>query len=175
MQRESALILPVPEAEPLVAEWRERYDPAAARGVPAHITLLYPFVPPPLHNEILGELAALFGSIDAFTIRFDHFGRFAQTLYLEPDDDERIKSIITEIRRRWPDNKPYGGLYDGVIPHLTIADRQQQQELLTKIERAIAPDLPLKAGLAEAWLIVCDKEGRWQRQAAFPMKPQMPE
>jgi hypothetical protein len=35
---ESALV--VPEAEPLVKPFRDRYDPSAAAGVPAHITLL---------------------------------------------------------------------------------------------------------------------------------------
>jgi hypothetical protein len=41
---ESALV--VPEAEPLVKPFRDRYDPSAAAGVPAHITLLYPFKQP---------------------------------------------------------------------------------------------------------------------------------
>ena len=41
----SALILPVPEAEPLLAQWRARWDPNASLGVPAHLTLLFPFLP----------------------------------------------------------------------------------------------------------------------------------
>ena len=43
---ESALVVLVPEAESLVKPFRDRYDPAAAAGVPAHITLLYPFKHP---------------------------------------------------------------------------------------------------------------------------------
>ena len=43
---ESALVVLVPEAEALVKPFRDRYDPSAAVGVPAHITLLYPFKPP---------------------------------------------------------------------------------------------------------------------------------
>ena len=39
---ESALVVLVPEAERLVKPFCERYDPSAAAGVPAHITLLYP-------------------------------------------------------------------------------------------------------------------------------------
>src|SRR4051812_32565116 len=42
---ESAILLAVPEAEPLVHEWRAKGDPSAAHGVPAHVTLLYPFLP----------------------------------------------------------------------------------------------------------------------------------
>ena len=40
---ETALIFPIPEAEPYVRDLRDRYDPAAADGVPAHITVLPPY------------------------------------------------------------------------------------------------------------------------------------
>jgi hypothetical protein len=43
---ESGLIIIVPEAEALVRPFRDRYDARAALGVPAHITVLYPFKPP---------------------------------------------------------------------------------------------------------------------------------
>jgi hypothetical protein len=41
VQRLERLIV-VPEAEPFVAAYRRRYDPSAAVGVPAHVTILYP-------------------------------------------------------------------------------------------------------------------------------------
>ena len=37
---QSALVVLVPEAEGLVKDFRDRYDPSATAGVPAHITLL---------------------------------------------------------------------------------------------------------------------------------------
>ena len=40
--RESALLVAVPEAEPLVGALRLVHDPSAAVGVPAHITILLP-------------------------------------------------------------------------------------------------------------------------------------
>jgi len=43
---ESTLSILVPEAEGLVGSFRVRYDPAAKDGMPAHITLLYPFKSP---------------------------------------------------------------------------------------------------------------------------------
>ncbi|HYT30158.1 MAG TPA: hypothetical protein VEN82_05235, partial [Actinomycetota bacterium] len=43
--RRSGILIPVPEAEDLVGAWRARFDPGGGRGVPAHITLLFPFVP----------------------------------------------------------------------------------------------------------------------------------
>ena len=41
----SAIVVPVPDAEPAVGTWRARYDSSAAFGMPAHITVLYPFLP----------------------------------------------------------------------------------------------------------------------------------
>ena len=43
---ESAILVPVPEAGPVVGRLRARLDRSASRGVPAHVTVLYPFVPP---------------------------------------------------------------------------------------------------------------------------------
>ena len=42
---EAALVVIVPESEPLVERFRAKYDPAAGWGVPAHITINYPFIP----------------------------------------------------------------------------------------------------------------------------------
>ena len=46
MMAQSAVLVPVPEAERAVSRHRTRLDRAAAWGVPAHVTILYPFVAP---------------------------------------------------------------------------------------------------------------------------------
>ncbi len=46
-ETQSAVLVPVPEAERVVSRHRIRLDPAAELGVPAHVTVLYPFVAPP--------------------------------------------------------------------------------------------------------------------------------
>ena len=43
---ETALLVEVPAADAAVARHREILDLAAGWGVPAHLTVLYPFVPP---------------------------------------------------------------------------------------------------------------------------------
>ena len=42
----SAVLVQVPEAERVVSRHRARLDAAATAGVPAHVTVLFPFVPP---------------------------------------------------------------------------------------------------------------------------------
>src|ERR1700761_7063123 len=43
---QSALLIRVPAAEPAVGAHRARLDASARDGVPAHLTVLYPFLPP---------------------------------------------------------------------------------------------------------------------------------
>jgi len=40
---EVAIVVLVPEAETLVEPFRKIFDPSAAKGMPAHITINYPF------------------------------------------------------------------------------------------------------------------------------------
>lgn len=39
---ESVILIPIPDAENAVKSLREKYDPVALRGIPAHITILFP-------------------------------------------------------------------------------------------------------------------------------------
>ena len=64
---ESALVLAVPEAEAAVGALRAAHDPSAADGMPAHITLLYPFRDPArVDAALLAELAAFFAQVPAW-------------------------------------------------------------------------------------------------------------
>ena len=50
----------------VVKPFRDRYDPSAAVGVPAHITLLYPFKPPnEVSSAVLDKLRARFARFAA--------------------------------------------------------------------------------------------------------------
>jgi hypothetical protein len=63
---ESAVLVPVPEAERVVSPHRSRLDRAAALGVPAHVTVLYPFMPPAaITPSVVEALAAAVASVSA--------------------------------------------------------------------------------------------------------------
>jgi 2'-5' RNA ligase len=167
---QSSLIVPIPDAESVVAELRQKYDPAAALGVPAHITLLYPFVTPPVPTAILMELAALFGDVSPLSLRFAKTGRFPHTIYLELDDDRAILEIVDRLVTRWPEHPPYGGLHRRIIPHLTIADKLTDAELLDDVERRARATLPFETRVLETWLMTSDELGQWSRAAVFPLR-----
>lgn len=168
--RESALIVPVPEAEGLVSAWRERYDDSARTGVPAHVTLLYPFLPPEAVTPAdLTRLGALFASAAATSYRLVAVRRFSRgVLYLAPEPDGFLRDLTTRIWALYPHRPPYGGAFRDVIPHLTVA-QLADHSVLDTVEAAVSPGLPIAAHAAEVWLMLQGDDSRWQAGHRFPL------
>ncbi len=91
----------VPAAEPLVGGHRHNLDAAAAWGVPAHVTVLYPFVEPTAVDEyVLATLAAAVGSVAAFDCRFPRTRWFGEdVLWLDPEPAEPFGELIAAVWR----------------------------------------------------------------------------
>ncbi len=164
----SALIIAVPEAEPLVKEWRERFDPSAAAGVPAHITILYPFMRPhTITATDLTELHKLFARHTAFEFALTELRR--TPLYLAPSPAAPFKALTYALIERYPDYPPYGGRFAEVMPHLTIADVYEAQQL-DEMEREFmekhGAQLPVRA-VANEVLLIDNTAGRWETRVAF--------
>ncbi len=169
----SALIIAVPEAEPLVNTLRDQFDRSAAQGVPAHITILYPFLPPQALTPIeLANLRALFASIPAFEFSLIETRHFPGVLYLAPSPAECFKALTHAVVERYPEYQPYGGAYTEVIPHLTIADRLEPAQLADmerEFTRQHRAQLPVKVK-AHAVTLIENSSGRWETLEKFPLK-----
>jgi 2'-5' RNA ligase len=165
----TALIVAVPEAEPLVGKWRAKHDWSAQHGVPAHITLLFPFMPvEEVDEQLLGELRDLFASRPAFTFRLPRVARFPEVAWLAPEPAKPFNDLIELIASRYPEYPPYEGIHDEVIPHLTIAEGGA--ELQDEIEAALSPNLPLEAEALEVTMIIEDASGQWHTGKRFPLQ-----
>ena len=162
---ESALVVLAPEAEALVRPFRERFDPSAAIGVPAHVTLLYPFMPPEeLEAGVMDELARLLGGFAPFDYALAEARRFAGgVLYLAPEPAAPFKALIAALAAAFPAYPPYGGVFAEVVPHLTVAqvaDEAKLEAIAVDFGRAAAGRLPIRAQAGEAALID-NRAGRW--------------
>lgn len=74
MQR-SGLIIEVPEASPVVDQWRQKLDPLAPLGVPPHITVLFPFVKAKeIDQDTTAKLRNLAASVRSFRFRLSRAG-----------------------------------------------------------------------------------------------------
>ena len=153
---ETALLILVPESEDAVAEHRQHLDMAASWGVPAHLSVVYPFVPPAdVDEHVMGELAAAVGTVPAFDCVFPRTEWFgADVLWLAPEPDAPFRELIRGVVAAFPAHLPCGGIYDDPVPHLTIGERRLGGTAeLTAAERTVRAHLPIRARVDRAVLL----------------------
>jgi 2'-5' RNA ligase len=172
---ESALAILVPKAERLVAPFRQQYDPSAAAGMPAHITLLYPFLPPDAIDAVaLDRLRACVGRFAAFDFGLTAIGYFDPgVLYLTPEPGEPFRQLTLAIWQGWPQAPPYDGRFAEIIPHLTVAevgDAQQRDRITKDFARAADAELPIRAQTTAATLLE-KRDGRWRVHTDIRLGP----
>ena len=64
---ESAVIVPALDVEPLISEFRPADSPRSEQRLPAHLTVMYPFVEPRhLSSRIIAGLEAVLSGMPAF-------------------------------------------------------------------------------------------------------------
>jgi 2'-5' RNA ligase len=161
----SAVVIVVPEVEPLVRDFRRKYDPVARRGMPAHVTILWPFAVPPIAREDREELRKIAAATSSFEYAFPVMRRFPSVLWFAPDPAAPFIDLTHALLRRWPSRVPYGGEHAELVPHVTVA--QGKDATLNKVETAIAPHLPVRAYARELTLLT-EANGCWSVFERYP-------
>jgi 2'-5' RNA ligase len=173
----SALLLLAPAAEPAVAEHRARLDVAARDGVPAHLTVLYPFLPvSQIGDEEMAALARLFAGFPRFGFTLDRIGWFGdQVVWLGPGDEAPFRALTDLAYAAFPSCPPYGGQHADVIPHLTIG-HDADPGVLRAAGDSVRGHLPISARATEVTLMAGPTPGtpgtppdQWCPIAAFPL------
>jgi 2'-5' RNA ligase len=164
----TALVVVVPEAQALYDAWRHRWDPAP--GIPAHVTLLFPFRSADrVDDALLGELRELFAAAAPFDVEFGRVGRFEEVAYLAPDPAEPFVALTQALVARYPEHPPYGDEgFDEIVPHLTIVNRVTPA-VREEAAAALAEHLPVRAHAREATLLEEDEAGAWRPRATFAL------
>jgi len=168
---ETALICRVPEAERHIAHYRQRFDPSARRNVPAHVTILYPFMAPQLVDlGVLAALQAVADSVPCFNYRLAKTQRFPVALYLAPDPGEPFSALTDGVFRAFPDYPPFDGKFATIVPHVTVA--HGDEPLLCEIEVELRIALPAGAGIAARCtelVLIENSSGRWEQMQVFAL------
>jgi hypothetical protein len=164
------LVVLVPEAETAVSRLRLELDPVARLGVPAHVSVLYPFLPAAkIDEDVVAQTAALLRAVPAFAhnlVRSDWFGD--QVLWLAPDAGAEFRALTARVWTAFPAYPPYGGQFDDVVPHLTVADRGPV-ETMRAAEQAIQSHLPISAIARAVTLMVEQPSGLWNAAMSFAL------
>ena len=170
---ESCLLVPVPEAEQAVGGLRAHLDRAAAWGVPAHVTILYPFVlPGAITGEVIEAAAAAIASVPAFDCEFARTSWFGQeVLWLAPEPDAPFRALTSAVHAAFPECPPFGGIYSEVVPHLTIGARPPGGPgRLEVAEAEVIPALPVRTRVSAAWLMTgTQTAASWHVIAEMPL------
>jgi RimJ/RimL family protein N-acetyltransferase/2'-5' RNA ligase len=162
----STVILRIAEAEPLVAEHRKKLDPVARLGMPAHLTLLVPFVPEAAADFRVHERAAeLIANHDAFELTFGEVRSFPDTTWLAPEPAEPMVAMTRALAAGFG-RKPYEGQHNSIIPHLTVGHGAAAMALRTS--GTLAKGLPIVARCryAEWWV---QGKGGWRMLRRYPL------
>jgi 2'-5' RNA ligase len=157
----------------VVSKHRLRFDVSAAEGVPAHVTVLFPFVPPSeVDDEVIARLAAVFAAVSPFDCIFDRCAWFGDAvLWLAPDHDQEFRHLTQQVVERFPGYSPYGGMHDDVVPHLTVGEsRRGTDDDLKAAQSDISGKLPISAHIDHALLMAgTDRQDSWRIMARLPL------
>ena len=176
---QSGLVIAIPQAESRFGAMRQRFDPQANLGVPAHITILFPFMPPgQIDGQVRRRLARAVARIAAFRCVLDRVDRFPSTAYLAPHDPAPFVDVTMAVVGEFPEYPPYGGAHAGIVPHLTVADgdahaaRIAEQELRAALEN----EGPVIARCVSVQLLE-NSSGYWRQMDEFSLAapPDTPE
>jgi 2'-5' RNA ligase len=156
----TALVIVVPEAEPLVAKLRAQYDNADETGIPAHITLLFPF------GDREDGLAELFDAYPPFEFALTEVRRWPDVLWLAPEPEEPFVELTRALGERYPEHPPYEGVHAEVIPHLTVASRQAVPHA---VDDDLGNGLPISARATDVVQLEEFAPNRWRERTRFPL------
>jgi 2'-5' RNA ligase len=148
---QSALLIPAPEAEALVGSWRDLHDPSARRGVPAHVTLVVPWVPPEqIKQEHLDELSDLLADEEPFEYTLEEVCWFGErVLWLGPTPAAPFKRLTARLATHF-DTPPWQGEFSEVVPHLTVGLAGHAVGCtLSEAAEALVPKLPVRCRATE--------------------------
>jgi hypothetical protein len=169
---ESALVVVVPEAEPLVGHLRARLDPAARIGVPAHVTVLYPFIPPEaITNSDIQRVARLVRRAAAFRFRLAAAKCFPDVLYLEPEPAQPFVALTEAVVHEFPQYPPYQGRHASVIPHLTVAHGPEPELRALRAQLAGDPRLQVRVEAnCKTVVLLENTSGHWRQTRTFRLR-----
>lgn len=162
------MLVPVPQAEKVVAEWRARHDPVAAAGVPAHVSLIVPWLPADeIGPQPLAELAEAAASTRPWEFRLTGVAWFGRrVLWLVPEPAEPFARLTRRLADHFG-TPPWEGAFEDIVPHLTVGQADGDPTILDQVADELQARLPLDCRADELWVMLAAGR-RWSVRARLP-------
>lgn len=173
--RRSALVVVAAEAERVVGEWRERYQPAAvAKRLPPHLTILFPFVPvTELDDAVLARLGRMYAPVRPFGYELTSVESFPDVAWLAPMPAAPFHELVEITRHAFPELPPYGDPGHVVVPHCTVGtddDPERVVDMVRALREGLGPRLPIRCRADEVALLAEEVDRTWARRDAFALR-----
>jgi hypothetical protein len=158
-------------------------DPAAGFGLPAHVTVVYPFGSvDQLDTAVTSRLRRLFATFPPFEVEFRSIRWFGdEVLWLAPEDSRPFVALTEAVVAAYPQWQPYGGAFEAVIPHLTVGDNSEAAGRLASLAELRAAEaelirrLPLRDIADRVLLMAGEREPRsWRVLEEFRLARPVP-
>ena len=144
------VIVRVPEVEPYVGQLRERFDPAARRGLGAHVTLLHAPLPPKgIDAAMIAAVAEAVSGCGPFRYAVTGLAHFPGTLYLAIDPWEPFNALHARLATLQASAGKEQGASPGrapqreFIPHVSVVRKGGRSEPLLANGDAAIDALPV--------------------------------
>jgi 2'-5' RNA ligase len=149
---------------------RRRRVGNAAVGVPAHMTLLHPFIEPEgLRASVRRRLREVAASHASFDYRQTRMAEWPDAIFVAVDPIAPFVRVHLDLQAAFPDWPIYGaGAGFEFEPHITIADRQGKLEPGVR-EHPAWRALPRAARSESIDVIATRPDGRWRLVWRIPL------
>lgn len=166
---ETALVIVLEDAQPFDDVRREFDVDTVKRGIPFHLTLLYPFAPAEeLSDAVMAEARSFFALREPIEFALTRVAAWPLVVYAVPEPDDALLDCMHALHALFPAWPPYGGAFTEVLPHATLGEDVDGPVVQDEIERRLAPHLPRDYRAEAATLLEEYAPDRWRERTRFP-------
>jgi hypothetical protein len=169
----SAIVVPI-RLPAALGRLREREVEVARLGVPAHVSILSPFVPvATLDRRVSATVSEIVARTTAFDVTFSAVRRWETSelgpgvVWLAPEPAAPFVALTRAIWAEFPEHPPYGREDDDLEAHLTLAiDDPSRFDAAEAEARQL---LPFRRHVNTVALLVEGPDGRWRTRRRYSL------
>ncbi|MCW2781962.1 MAG: hypothetical protein JWR35_2411 [Marmoricola sp.] len=163
----TGVVVVIATAAEIIRDLRMVHDPLAARGVPAHVTILFPFRSV-VDDSTAQQISTIASQTRPFDVTFSSVERFGdEVVYLVPEPAAAFSALIGLFVEAFPDCPPYAGKHPDPTPHLTVGSNLipgAADELVAAIGT-----LSITTRVDRLTLLVEQDDGAWTTSQTWPL------
>ena len=156
MYRTAIFILAPEKVQAIAGPLRTKYWPDSQFRIPAHISVLSPFVPYKDLSKSINKLESVCKSITPYEISLNGYGEFPGYTFMKLKRLQDTQLIYNRILSIFPECIPYEGKHGTKLhPHLSVAKFLNEEEQQATL---LPPYKPLKFTVDKLFVMFTDAE-----------------